>query len=110
MVGFGYEFGAWKDEMNPAAQSYAYFAIFNNSPVTLVLMLLSVMFPIIDHLPLGYIQRTGVARKVIFKAASELIAAKSMEKGSRGNILDCILRENQRLKSIGERNTRPKKS
>jgi cytochrome P450 len=101
-IGFGYDIGALKDESNPVAQ--AYFAIFKNSPETLLTTLLVALYPILEYLPFSWIQRRNVARKVIINAATEIVTT-ALEKGSQKDqkdILGCMLHETRRLEMMGE--------
>ena len=102
-IGFGYDFGALKDETNPVAQ--AYFTIFDNSPETLLATLIMALYPILEHLPFSWIKRSDDAKQVIIEAASNLINSKLAEGGAAGDerdILGCMLQENHRLEKLGE--------
>lgn len=101
MVGFGYDFGALKDERNPVAQ--AYFTIFDNSPETLFATLMMALYPILERLPVLWIKRSNEAKATVIEAASQLILSKTAEgRDDERDILGCMLQENQRLESIGE--------
>jgi len=103
-VGFGYDFGALKDEMNPIAQ--AYFTIFDGSPGTLLATLMMALYPTLERLPFSWIKRSDDAKQVIIQAASKLTTSKLARGPIRDNderdILGCMLQENQRLERIGE--------
>ena len=101
MGGFGYDFGALKDESNRVAQ--AYFTIFDNSPETLFATLMMALYPILERLPFLWIKRSHDAKAIIINAASQLITSKTSEgPGDEKDILGCMLQENRRLESIGE--------
>jgi cytochrome P450 len=101
MVGFGCDFGALQDASNPIAQ--AYFNIFENSPETMFSVLMLALFPILEKLPLSYIKRSNAARASIETAAMELITERVAEgQYDEKDILGCMMKENQRLESIGE--------
>jgi hypothetical protein len=100
-VGFGYDFGALKDERNPIAQ--AYFTIFDNSPETLFATLMMALYPILERLPVLWIKRSNEAKATVIDAASQLILSKTAEgRDNERDILGCMLQENQRLESLGE--------
>jgi cytochrome P450 len=101
MVGFGCDFGALQDASNPIAQ--AYLNIFENSPETMFFVLMLGLFPILDKFPLSYIKRSNAAKASIETAAMELITARVAEgRDDATDILGCMMKENQRLESIGE--------
>jgi len=103
IVGFGYDFGALKDETNPVAR--AYYTIFDNSLERLLATLMMALYPILEHLPFSWIKRSDDAKQVIIEAASNLINSKLAEGGTAGNerdILGCMLQENYRLEKLGE--------
>jgi hypothetical protein len=101
MVGFGCDFGALKDANNPIAQ--AYFNIFENSPATMFFVLMLALFPMLEKLPLSYIKRSNAARASVETAAMALITARVAEgRYDSKDILGCMMKENQRLESIGE--------
>jgi cytochrome P450 len=101
MGGFGYDFGALKDENNPVAQ--AYFTIFDHSPETLFATLMMALYPVLERLPFLWIKRSNDAKAIVINAASQLITAKTTEgQEDEKDILGCMLQENRRLESTGE--------
>ena len=66
-------------------------------------MVLIMLYPILQHIPFPWIKKSDDAKNIIVKTATEVISSKTVpSQGNEKDILDCILRENNRLEGIGE--------
>jgi len=102
MIGFGYDFGALKDESNPVAG--AFFKIFFPSTAAALVTMITALYPGTRSLPISAIQEGEQAKIVIDHAARSIIESRlSTEKTDDSkDILGSMLKENRKLEKEGD--------
>jgi len=102
LAGFGYDFASLRAADSPMAK--AFFTVFQNTPDLLLPTLLLALYPGLGYLPFSWIHRATRAKAVMVDMASRIIEEKSKDKDiEERDILGCMLKEDRRLASLGEK-------